>query len=111
MGGECELLDDMIGGYRFAVICNGQEAADAISPQSMEYLDVLGTKSVALDENDEYSINNFMYRGMDYLLVRPDRVIFGAAPQPGFDDLVQSLKRRLSSQFDMRGSFAQTLGD
>jgi len=90
-------LDDLIGGYRFALVARSAAAAEALSPASRACLARLGAAvlQLALSDAERASACAGLFAGLDCALVRPDRVIFGAGLAEEGDALVGKLQSRL----------------
>lgn len=89
-------LDDLIGGAKFAVITRGRTPWNALSAGSKDYLGRLGAAFVplGLQETDMKTAFGgvFSSREVDFILVRPDRIIFGVCAASEADLLVATLR-------------------
>lgn len=93
--GRVAALDDLIGGYRFAILARSAAAAAALSPASHAFLAELDAAVVAFDPATSDDLNGLFAAdsGVQLALVRPDRVIFGTAGDARDGDaLVGSLR-------------------
>lgn len=97
--GRTALLDDLIGGYRFAVLARSPAAAESLSEMSLSYLRGIDAVVLTLDfSTAEADHLNGLFApdsGVELALVRPDRVIFGTAGSIVGD--ADTLVRRLTA--------------
>jgi len=99
--GRAGRLDDLIGGYRFALLARGDDPLADLSEDASEYLRTLGAAIVPLQRSSCDRVfclpDDDMGTNPDgqaaFVLVRPDRIVFGSCTKSAdVDRLVAALK-------------------